>query len=73
MKKRLLCTLALLVGALALFSGCRKGPEQTGQTGLWQGEELYFAQFGVPLEQALENLGIPQDSLTEGDHGDMII
>ncbi len=71
MKKRLLCTLALLVGALALFSGCRKGPEQTGQTGLWQGEELYFAQFGVPLEQALENLGIPQDSLTEGDHGEL--
>lgn len=72
MKKRLLCVLSLLLVALTLFPGCRKSADQTDQTGLWKGEELelYLSQFGVPLEQALENLGIPQDGLTEGNHGE---
>lgn len=72
MKKRLFCILSLLLTALILFSGCQKGAAQTGQTGLWQGEELelYLSQFGIPLEQAMENLGVSKDGLTEGNHGE---
>ncbi len=75
MKKRLLNSLSLLLMVLMLFPGCQQGTAQTSQTGLWRDKELelYLSQFGVPLEQSLENLGISKDGLTEGNHGEWIL
>lgn len=72
MKKRFLL---LAAAVLALFSGCQTSYGEKSPTGFWKDSELelYLSQFGVPLEQAMEDLGISKEDLTAGDHGEWIL
>lgn len=70
MKRRRFCLLALIL--LTILSGCRQSTAEKRKDGLWAGEELemYLSQFGVPLEEVKENLGLSENDLTEGKHGE---
>jgi len=72
MKKRI-TSIVMSALLLSLFPGCQQNAgEPENQTGLWKGDELelYLSQFGVPLEQVKENLGLSEDDLTEGNYGE---